>query len=338
MMQENLDKERKMNTPDNKQNASEEPIYNIGAVARMTGIPVATLRVWERRYEFPRSARTAGGHRLYSEKQVARLRWVKARVDEGLQAGQAVRALQLKEREGRFPEVPSFAQPETRSSESAASLAVYRERLTTSLLAHDIDQADQVLGEAVALHPLDDLVLDAIVPTLADIGQGWMEGHVSVAAEHLATHYIRHRLVMWTLTGPPPYPVRPTVLACAPGELHEGSLLILGVLLRRRRWSVAYLGQTVPLPDLATFVQETKPPAVVLVAATEEPARALAEWPQHLPNAAKSGRPIVAYGGRIFTEQPEWREKTPGTFLGASLQEGIVALERLLRDATSLIG
>jgi MerR family transcriptional regulator, light-induced transcriptional regulator len=143
---------------------------------------------------------------------------------------------------------------------------------------------------------------------------------------------------MWTLTGPPPYPIRPTVLACAPGELHEGSLLILGVLLRRRRWPVAYLGQTVPLPDLATFVQEMKPPAVVLVAATEESARALAEWPQHLLEAARTKRPVIAFGGRIFTEQPEWRGKTPGIFLGATLQEGIVALERLLRDATSLVG
>ena len=42
-------------------NVSEEPIYNIGVVARMTGIPVATLRVWERRYQFPTAERTEGG-------------------------------------------------------------------------------------------------------------------------------------------------------------------------------------------------------------------------------------------------------------------------------------
>ena len=45
-------------------NASDESIYNIGVVSRMTGVPVATLRVWERRYGFPRSERTPGGHRL----------------------------------------------------------------------------------------------------------------------------------------------------------------------------------------------------------------------------------------------------------------------------------
>ena len=54
---------------------NDEPLYNIGVVSRMTGISMATLRAWERRYEFPDSERTAGGHRLYSENDVLRLRW-----------------------------------------------------------------------------------------------------------------------------------------------------------------------------------------------------------------------------------------------------------------------
>ncbi len=32
---------------------NEEPLYNIGVVSRMTGISMATLRAWERRYKFP---------------------------------------------------------------------------------------------------------------------------------------------------------------------------------------------------------------------------------------------------------------------------------------------
>ena len=84
-------------------------------------------------------------------------------------------------------------------------------------------------------------------------------------------------------------------------------LLALGVLLRRQRWPVAYLGQTVPMPDLAAFVRKINPPAVVLVAMTPESAHELAEWPRWFPGA-KMGRPAVAFGGRIFTEQAEWRE------------------------------
>ena len=39
---------------------SDEPLYNIGVVARMTGLSMATLRAWERRYDFPAAERTAG--------------------------------------------------------------------------------------------------------------------------------------------------------------------------------------------------------------------------------------------------------------------------------------
>src|SRR5512136_2998353 len=92
--------------PEPRSSSSEDPLYNIGAVCRMTGIPAATLRIWERRYGFPQSARTPGGHRLYSERDVIGLRWVKTRTEEGMQAGQAVRALQHVQDEGRFPQAP----------------------------------------------------------------------------------------------------------------------------------------------------------------------------------------------------------------------------------------
>lgn len=326
-----------MSQLDTVQAPSEEPLYNIGAVTRMTGIPMATLRIWERRYGFPHAARTAGGHRLYSERDVASLRWIKARSDDGMQAGQAVRALQHLERQGRFPEVPMVTTTSAARKASEPSLPVFRERLTEALLAHDTDKADQILGEAMATLSLESIILEAIVPTLGDIGQAWMEGRVSVATEHLATHYVRHRLIMWTVSGPPTYPIRPTLLACAPDELHEGGLLILGVLLRRRRWPVAYLGQSVPLTDLFSLIQEIKPPAVVLVATTEPAAQALAEWPRYLPGVIEARRPVIAFGGRIFTRQPEWREQVPGVFLGATLQDGVDTLERTLRDTTSLM-
>jgi len=45
----------------------------------------------------------------------------------------------------------------------------------------------------------------------------------------------------------------------------------------------------------------------------------------------------MTFGGRIFTEQPEWRDKVPGVFLGATLQDGLDSLDRLLRETTSAI-
>ena len=69
-------------------------IYAINAVSEMTDIPITTLRYWERRYAVVKPFRTAGGHRLYSQLDVERLRFLKAKIDDGLQAGAAHRLLE----------------------------------------------------------------------------------------------------------------------------------------------------------------------------------------------------------------------------------------------------
>jgi DNA-binding transcriptional MerR regulator len=68
-------------------------IYSMGAVERMLGIPAATVRNWEERYGLVKPERSAGGHRLYTRAQVEQLRFVKERLDRGLQPAEAHRLL-----------------------------------------------------------------------------------------------------------------------------------------------------------------------------------------------------------------------------------------------------
>jgi DNA-binding transcriptional MerR regulator len=72
---------------------SDLPIYSIGAVERMLGIPAATVRNWEQRYGLVKAERSSGGHRLYTRAQVERLRFVKERLDRGMRAAEAHRLL-----------------------------------------------------------------------------------------------------------------------------------------------------------------------------------------------------------------------------------------------------
>lgn len=324
---------------------SEEPLYNIGVVSRMTKISMATLRAWERRYEFPESKRTMGGHRLYSEKDIIRLRWVKERVDEGMQTAQAIHALRHQEQTGQavlteedFRELTPAriermdaidkGDREDRRSFSAS----VQERLLYALLHHNTQQADQLIADALAVLSPEVVILDIIRSVLNEVGELWQQDKISIANEHLATNYLRQRLLMWMVSGPPPRTQHSIVLACAPDEWHEGSLLILGALLRRRLWPIVYLGQSVPLPDLASFVHDVNPSMVVLNAMTEETAKSLMDWPKLLPDVVSKGRPIVGFGGRVFVEKPEWRLKIAGIYLGNNFEEGISTIEKLLRD------
>ena len=49
-----------------------QPTFRAGAVARIAGMPVATLRIWEQRYQAVRPNTAASGHRLYSSADVER--------------------------------------------------------------------------------------------------------------------------------------------------------------------------------------------------------------------------------------------------------------------------
>lgn len=323
----------------NPQNASEEPLYNIGVITRMTGISKATLRAWERRYGFPESDRTSGGHRLYSERDIIRLRWVKNRIDQGMQTAQAIRALKHQETKGGFESGPEkhkpidfddIAAPVEFTESISPLMTVYQRRLFQSFMNKDTQAADQLIGEALVSSPPETLILDVIAPTLVHIGHAWENDKIDVAVEHLATNYLRNRLMMWMLSGPPARTISPIVLACAPGEWHEMSLLIMGTLLRRRRWPIAYLGQSLPIKDLSAFVRDIQPDLVVVVAMSEGTAISLLEWPQYLPTAAQTGRPIITYGGRAFVRMPDLRLKMPGLYLGDTIQEGLTTIETLL--------
>ena len=63
--------------------AQHEPRYRSGAVARMLRMPVATLRVWERRYQVSQPQLSPSGQRLYSAAQVQRLAQLKQLTDLG---------------------------------------------------------------------------------------------------------------------------------------------------------------------------------------------------------------------------------------------------------------
>lgn len=74
-------------------NAHGRPVYSISAVARMLGIPVATIRTWEDRYGQVVPARNASGHRLYTRDQVEELKFVRGQMAEGATAADAHRLL-----------------------------------------------------------------------------------------------------------------------------------------------------------------------------------------------------------------------------------------------------
>lgn len=130
--------------------------YRSGVAARLAGLPVETLRVWERRYGISDTGRSAHGQRLYSEDQVRRLRLMKQLVDQGHPIG-ALAKLQLEQLEqlGQLALVPEPGAPlqPLRLALMGAALARRLAVGGRELLALDIVADFQNLDDAAATWP-----------------------------------------------------------------------------------------------------------------------------------------------------------------------------------------
>jgi DNA-binding transcriptional MerR regulator len=84
-----------------------QPTFRAGAVARIAGMPVATLRIWEQRYQAVRPNTAASGHRLYSSADVERATLLRRLTAQGHAIGllASLETEQMREMM-RAPEVP----------------------------------------------------------------------------------------------------------------------------------------------------------------------------------------------------------------------------------------
>ncbi|MFO7631754.1 MAG: MerR family transcriptional regulator [Caldilinea sp.] len=320
---------------------STTPLYNIKAVVQSTNISPSTLRAWERRYNMCQPQRSESGYRLYSDRDVAIIRWLKAQVDAGMSISQAVSWLQslidqspsggqatLPDTTGRTPEAQIMVAPSRLDLENFSTL---QDRLLHALLNYNEDEAESVLAHAFALYPVEHVGEHVIMRVLVEIGERWHRGELSITREHYATSYLMQRLAAILRTVPNATDNPLIWVGCAPGELHEIGAMLLSIYLRRAGYTVRYLGQNLPVDDLVAETQTIKPDMVLFSATTVDAALNLRPLCEMLASI-EPPRPIIGYGGRALNLRPELRDSIAGIYLGATAVEAVESIDDLLAD------
>jgi DNA-binding transcriptional MerR regulator len=306
---------------------SEAPQYTIKHVCTQTGIQAVTLRAWERRYRVLQPRRSTGNYRLYSERDIGLLRWLKSQVDGGVPISRAAEELQALRQAGTWPEAAPTP-PAAPAQPTGTPPASYGERLYAALTALDEALAGAILLEANSLFDLSAVCLDIIQPCLVAIGEAWYRGQIRIATEHFASQYLRGRLLAM-FQSLPLRPRAPRILVgCAPGEFHEIGGLMLALFLRRDGYRVDFLGADLHLGDLYEFARVERPALICLSANSEATARELRTVQARL--AGMRPRPRFGFGGRIFNADPKLRASMPGLFLGENAATAREQVRQLL--------
>src|SRR3954463_7326396 len=195
----------------------------IGEFARRVGVNPELLRAWERRYGLLRPIRSSGGFRLYTADDAERVARMRRALDDGMSAAEAAR----------------MALEESRPSQGLLQDAAAR--LLAAIRGYDEAGAHAGLDESLAACGLEAVLREVILPALAQVGDEWEQGSIDIGQEHFATNIVRGRLLaIGRLWGRGSGPL--ALLACAPGERHDISLLAFGLVLRSHGWRILFLG------------------------------------------------------------------------------------------------
>ena len=317
------------------ENYSDEPIYNVKAVVGQSGVTASTLRAWERRYGAPTPPRNTNGYRLYSARDIAVTRWLKAQVDAGMSISQAVNLMQIETHAATVIERvdPAKKMPAApgQGGEGVRHVQQLHDELVACALSYDESGAEKILSEAFSLFTVEDVCLQLLQPVLVTMGERWHRGETSISAEHFITNIIRRKLLSLISACPPPNRSERIIIGCAPEEFHEIGILLLALFLRRRGLNIVYLGQNVASARLEETLAMVRPAMVILSATTIQSAAHLLETVELLV-LHKAHTVTIAYGGLVFQYMERMRAHIPAVYLGDDLIKGIERTIEILDD------
>ena len=237
------------------------PVLRISELSRRTGVPVPTIRGWERRYGYPEPARTSSGYRLYSEVDVRRIVQLTSLISSGMAVSQAVDVIRA--RPDGMHEHDSGERASGVEGDAPEPLA---EQLASSLLEFDTSSAHELLDRAFGAFGVAVAMCDVALAAVRMVGEQWESGTATIAQEHFASNLVRGRL--WSLSrGWDQGDGKRIVLAVTGGDHHDLPLLALGILLRERGWRVTWIGADTPAVVVGE-ASKTVRPNVVLVSMT----------------------------------------------------------------------
>ena len=283
---------------------------SIAVVSELLGIPVPTIRSWERRYGLPAPRRTNGRHRRYGPSDLEQLRALRDLVTRGL----------------------------------TASDAVARLRGAVTSVNADLDHMDDVVRAAMDLNALgvrealdrsaerfgvEDAIRRVALPAMHEIGTRWKAGTCDVGREHLATEAVRTWLARQVSMAPPPFRRGPIVLACGPSDLHSIGLEAFAAILARRGWSCRVLGAMTPASALAAAAASSRAVAAVVTSqrgVTRRAAVKAIDAVDALPGVR------AFYAGDAFAT-PAGRKGVSGVYLGDDVVDAALVLEQALGRA-----
>jgi DNA-binding transcriptional MerR regulator len=295
---------------------------NISAVEREAGLSKDVLRMWERRYGFPKPVRDGNGERRYSVAEVAKLRAIKRLMDVGLRPGKIIRH--------SLDELNALAEGKVVSRRETATPGAESEILKL-LSKHDAAALQNSFANLLMRQGLQRFVLETATSLNHAVGDAWMRGELAVFEEHLYTEQL-HVVLRTGINAFPRQLGAPKVLLTTfPGEQHGLGLLMVEALLVPEAAQCISLGPQTPIEDIRRAALAHEVQVVALSFSGAFPVRqagdGLASLRRQLPPA------VAIWAGGEMTRRI--RKTLPGVVLVSDIGGTLGALKAWRAQASA---
>ncbi len=240
-----------------------ETFYPIRAVVKLTGVPLDTIRAWERRYGAVRPQRGARG-RQYSEKEVQRLKLLRDAVARGHSIGQVAETADEQLRLLlQMPDESTFSSEENSEAERVADKILAP--LLEAIEAFDYVGADRELNRisAATANPRD-IVHGIALPLMRITGERWHEGRFTIAQEHMVTALLSGLLASLLRIYGTSNPPAKVLLATPENEYHGFGVLAAAMLTAAKGLGAIHLGTNLPAREIVQATRRTEADAILL--------------------------------------------------------------------------
>ncbi len=242
--------------------------YLISTVSKRSGVKSDLVRAWERRYQAVTPTRTAGGHRVYTDQDIARLKLLNQATGNGHSISQIAKFslddLKKLTKDEAGAVIPVLNRKTTSVIDRVYLTEDYIEKCYDAVLAFDARMLESHFENAIVELGTEVFIEHLLTPLLTRIGERWISGELRPVHEHMTSSVIRSLTYILRNNNPCAANAPKMIVSTPIGQLHELGALLAAIMAELSGWQVTYLGANLPAEEIAAGVKYTNACALTL--------------------------------------------------------------------------
>jgi len=242
----------------------DDKLFNIKYVAEQTGLSAHVIRIWERRYSAINPERSENNRRLYSQKDIEKLKLLKIATSHGQNISQIADLDIERLREISGPDLNDIKSPSAKQESHTRDSRIYLDNCLNAIDNFNSHELEKNIRQASVTLGSFKLLTDLISPLMDIVGEKWRKGEMNPSNEHFASEIVKNYLKSIVLTSNINTNAPVIVVTTPKGQLHDVGAAIVSTAAVNEGYQVIYLGANLDYNEITSAIIKNDAKALAL--------------------------------------------------------------------------